>query len=145
MLTICVTLTVLSVVATAIGVTWMLKTRGRTWRRSGEDVGREMVADLMDDVDDTPSTHAQWTAFKGKAVATGAEASISYGEIKAMLAAKAWDRALPLLLTIAGVFGLLIFGALALTVGLEEKVIGLLLLAMALYALIRTVIGIARA
>jgi hypothetical protein len=46
---------------------------------------------------------------------------------------------------IGSLFGVLLFGALAILVGVENTLIGGVALAIALYAIVRTLIGFARA
>ena len=72
-------------------------------------------------------------------------AEISFGEIKASVRARQWRPVAPFLLAIGGMFGLLLFGSLALLVGLENKLVGAVLLAVVIYACVRTLDAFVRA
>ncbi len=56
------TLTGLSIIVFLIGVTWILVSRGKTHRRSGQQVGKEIMTDIMTDDDDGP---VLYSTFKG--------------------------------------------------------------------------------
>jgi predicted membrane protein len=56
-----------------------------------------------------------------------------------------WRVAFSILLTIAGLCGLLLFGALALLAGVENRLVGWVAVGIALYAVTRTLVGLARA
>ena len=145
MFVILLVLAVLCLIALIVGFVLVLTGRGRVTRRSGDDVGREMVSELMHDEEDEAVVVAENTYFKGKAAAVEVETSISFGEIKGMVKAGQWRQAAPLLLAIGGLLGMMLFGSLAALVRAEEKVIPLVFVAMVLYALVRMGIGFAKA
>ena len=95
--------TILSLILFIIGVTWILVTRGKTHRRSGEEVGKEVMSTQMDEV----------VFFKGKAAAVEREASIGLDDIKSAIKAKDWGTILAILLLIGGFLGLCLCGGLS--------------------------------
>ena len=143
MLPLFIILTVLSLLVLIIGAIWTVLTQGETRRRSGTDVGAEIMAEQMADERDGYVTTPQ-TAFKGKATAVEGEASISLAEVKQQLRSGHWRQMLPVLLTIAGLMGLLAFGALTAWVAIDNKLIAGLIALVAAYTLVRTVLAIAR-
>ncbi len=75
---------------------------------------------------------------------TGAEAG-SFSDLKGLVRAGDWGRALPAILTIGGLLGLLLFSSLAAVVGLEEPIWGVAALVVTLYVIARTLWNIAQA
>lgn len=138
------TLTVTSAVVLATGFVWIMISSGETRVRNGEQVGAETMASGVDE-DDEGLTLREASTFKGEAIGLQREASFSFGEIKALLRARRWRQALPLLLTMGGLAGLLLFGALALMAGLEDRLVGGLALLLVLYTLVRAGIDFVRA
>jgi hypothetical protein len=137
-------LTGLSVVALIVGTVWAAIAFGQTRRRSGPEVGAEIMADRMAR-DSEGHTRPQYVFFKGEAVAVEREASFSFAEIKQQLMAGQWLHLFPALLAIGGFLGLFLFGSVAAWLGMENKLVAGLIVVVALYALIRTVIVFARA
>ena len=143
MLPLFIILTVLSLVALIIGILWTVLTQGDTRRRTGSDVGAEIIAEQM--VEETEGYVATpQTAFKGKATAVEREASFSLAEIRQQIRAGQWRQNLPVLLAIAGFLGLLIFGALTSWVAIDNKLIAGLIVVVAAYAVVRTFLAMAR-
>jgi hypothetical protein len=140
-----IALSVLSLIAMITGIVWTLTLVGQTQRRSGPEVGAEIVADQMSDEADENTVLAQRTAFKGKATSIQAEAEFSFVEIKGVLKAGKWREVLPILLAMGGLLGLLAFGSLALLVGVDNKLFGLVVVGVAMYAVVRTLISFAQA
>jgi hypothetical protein len=144
MLIVLLILTGLSVVALIVGFAWTLMISGENRRRSGPDVGAEIMAEQMMD-DDGAQTVAQQTYFAGKATEMEREASISFAEIKEQVRSGRLQDVLPVLLALGGLFGLLLFGSLAAWVGLENKLVAGVIVVVAFYALVRAVLAFARA
>jgi hypothetical protein len=65
--------------------------------------------------------------------------------IKQMIRAGEWRVVWPALLVIGGLLGLMVFGAIALMIGLEQKATGVLMLAVALFAAAKIAFDYARA
>ena len=137
-------LTGLSVVALIVGTVWSAVAFGQTRRRSGPEVGAEIMADRMAR-DSEGHARPQYVFFKGKAVAVEKKASFSFAEIKQLLMAGQWLDIFPVLLAMGGFLGLFLFGAAAAWLGIENKVVAGLIVIVALYALIRAVIAFVRA
>jgi len=135
-------LAILSVLCLVAGIAWILAARGKVERTSGPEVGKEIMSGQMeaDEVrDDGQVAVAERSAavFTGTGAKVEVEAETSFTELKAQLRARDWTQALPTLLAVCGLIGLILFGSLALFTGLENKLIGALILVVALYALIR--------
>ena len=137
-------LTGLSVVDLIAGTVWTAVAFGQTRRRSGPEVGAEMTAGRMARGTEG-HTRPQYVYFAGEGAAVEKEASLSLAEIKQGLKAGQWGRMVPVLLAIEGFLGLLIFGAATAWVGIENRLLAGLVVVVALYALVRTVIAFARA
>lgn len=69
----------------------------------------------------------------------------SLGDLKGLVRAGDWHRALPAILAIGGLLGLLLFSSLAAVVGLEEPLWGVAALLVTCYVIARTLWNIARA
>lgn len=145
MLILFIVLSALSMVALVVGIVWTVAVGGQVQTRAGSDVGTEVIARQMADREEQAHTSTQRTYFQGKAVAIRGEAEVGFDEVKALIRAGHWRHAAPVLLLIGSLFGVLLFGALAILVGVENKLIGGVALATALYAIARTLIGFARA
>jgi hypothetical protein len=65
--------------------------------------------------------------------------------LKRLVRAGDWRRALPPLLVIVGLLGFMLFGAIALLIGLAQKVTGVILLAVAVFAIAKVALDYARA
>jgi hypothetical protein len=143
MLGLLIGLTIVSFLVLASGAGLMLTGSGRTTRRQGQEVGREMIAEQMERQDET--SLAQASAFRGKAVEVSTEASVGLGDVKRQLSQGQWRQALPALLAIGGLIGLLTFGALAIFVAIDDKLVGGLILAVVLFTVLRMAIAMARA
>ena len=137
-------LTGLSVVDLIAGTIWTALAFGQTRQRSGPEVGEEVVAGRMTRGSE-PHARPQHVFFEGEAVSVEKQVSLSLSEIKQRLKAGQWGQMVPVLLAIEGFVGLLVFGALAAWVGLENRLLAILIVAVALYALVRTVLAFARA
>jgi len=135
-------ITILFGLAMIGGFSWVLLQHGQVSHRSGEQLGAELMAnDTIGDADGAAGM--QHTVFRGKARAIRSEASIGFGEIKDLIAVGDWLAALPFLLAIGGMLGLLLFGAVTILAA-SQGFLGVLLTAVAAYAIIRTLISFAR-
>ena len=134
----------LSLIVLVIGSIWMLSGQGQTTRRSGRDVGAEIMGDIGNDnpiSNDDPVEKGiplvEKSVFVGKGVKVTREAGISFTEIKQLVRERKWRAALPPLLGIVGMFGLIVFGVLALWWKMDDKLIATLIAAVALVAMAR--------
>jgi hypothetical protein len=134
----------LSLVVLIVGGVLTLALSGQTRRRSGPEVGAEMMADRLDRNTEGHIT-AQRTAFVGKAAAVERQATVDFGELKQQIAAGQCVSVLPALLAIGGFVGLLFFGAIAAVVGIPNRLIGGAVAVVILYALVRMGIAFVRA
>lgn len=130
----------------AAGFTWGLITRGTTTRRSGREVGAEIMADKMseDSLGQGRIPIVQRTWFRGKGVAVEREAEYSYAEIKKMLVEGRFMQALPALMVMAGLVGLTFFLGLALLFLAGALIPGLILLAFSVYCVYLILTGFIR-
>jgi hypothetical protein len=133
-------LTCLSTALLIAGVAWTLMTSGETRRRSGSEVGAEVIGDWM--ADDNEQMVAQSASFKGKAEKVEKHASFSIAEIKQRVSTGDWHQVLPTLLAIGGLLGMLVFGALTAWVAIENRLIAGLIVAAACYAIVRVALAI---
>jgi len=140
-----IVLTALCAIALIIGFVWMLISMGQTTHRSGDEVGAEIMGDRMADEPDIAGPITQSTVFKGKATSVEREASISFREIWRLVEERSWRKVIPVLLAMGGMLGLLLFGSLTLFFGMANKVIGGVLVIMARYTVIRTLLALVRA
>lgn len=130
-----VVLTVISGITLIIGFIWMLTASGKTTRRSGPEVGAEIMGGSAGDDDEAGITLLEKSVFAGKAVAVEREAEVSYTDIKRMVRERRWRAALPPLLAMIGLSGLVVFGALALWVKLDDKLVATLIVAVVLFTM----------
>ena len=147
MLWVIVALAVVCGVCMIVGFVLMVKHGGRSTRRSGPEVGAELMGAMADDDEDAGLTVPVYEAsfFKGKATSVKVEGSVGFDEIKAALAERRWRDAVPGLMAMLGMFGLLLFGSLILVITLTDKWIGVLFLATSIYGIVRASIGFLRA
>jgi hypothetical protein len=139
-------LAILSLLAVIAGGAWILAGRGHTQKRSGPEVGAEIMSATMSATEDEGGmTLAEGTVFAGKAVAVSVEAEISYAEIKGYLRAGQIYAVLPVLIAMAGLLGLLVFGALALWLKLDSKWLGAAIAGVVLFTVGRIVVAFIRA
>ena len=143
MLWVLIGLSALSLLLLLAGFIWVLIRSGSTTNRSGEEVGRQIVAEQMEEDDETPLY--QKTAFRGQAASVETEASLSFGDIKSQAKNGQWSEVLPALMAIVGLLGLLFFGSLALLVALDDKLVGGLIAVVGVFATLRVIVGLIRA
>ena len=140
-----IVLTLFSLIVLIIGIILLLTSRGKTTKRSGEDVGAKIMAEGMDDDEDEGFEVTQVGMFRGVGKEVEVNASVSFAEIKDAAASGNWRQAMPALLLMGGMVGLLIFGALAIFVIMGDKLVGGIVLVVAAYAVIRMLIGFMKA
>ena len=135
------TLTILSLIVLIIGFIWLLASQGRTTRRSGRERGRRdhdrpgRGRDAVDDVEAIPLVEK--SVFVGTGSQVTRDVDVSFGDIKGMLRDRQWRGALPALLAMAGLFGLIVFGVLALWVKMDDKLIATVIAAVVLFTMAR--------
>jgi hypothetical protein len=131
-------LTIVSLIVLIVGFIWLLTAQGRTTRRSGPDVGAELMTGMGDDVvDDEAIPLVEKSVFVGTGVKVTRDVDVSFGDIKALLRNRQWRGALPALLVIGGLFGLMMFGVLALWVKMDDKLIATVIAAVVLFTMAR--------
>lgn len=136
-------LTALSAIVLAAGFVWALAGGAKTVEQ-GEKVGARIMAEQVE-TEFEGETVAERTTFKGQAVSASRSAEISFRDIWKLIERGEWRIALPWLMALGGMMGLLLFGSLALLFGLESKLLGGLFVVVALYAVVRTALSFARA
>ena len=127
-------LTILSLIVLIVGFIWLLTSRGQTTRRSGPDVGAEIMTGMGED-DDEAIPLVEKSVFVGTGVQVTRDVDVSFGDIKGMLRDRQWRGALPALLAMAGLFGLIVFGVLALWVKMDDKLIATVIAAVVLFTM----------
>lgn len=140
-----VVLTVISALVLIVGAVWWLATSGKPTRRSGPDVGAEVMGAPASDEGEIGATLLEKSAFVGTGVAEAREAGISYVEIKRLLQAREWRAALPPLLGMLGLYFFIVFGALALWFGLHDKLVATLIAGVGLFTMVRIAYDFVRA
>ncbi|MGB3713176.1 MAG: hypothetical protein WA996_01985 [Candidatus Promineifilaceae bacterium] len=143
MLPILISLTIVSVLSLIIGAAWLLLSGGQSDMRDDAEVGEEIAAELLQDDDDESIYQA--SAFKGQAKSVETGVSFSFREIKEEVWAGRWNTAAPLLMAVGGFLGLLVFGSLALLVALDDKLVGALIAGIAIFTVLRVIVGMVRA
>ena len=128
-------LTILSLIVLIVGFIWLLAARGQTTRRSGPDVGAEIMTGMGEDDDDDAIPLVEKSVFVGTGAQVTRDVEVSFGDIKQMLRDRQWRGALPALLVIGGLFGLVIFGVLALWVKMDDKLIATVIAAVVLFTM----------
>ena len=82
----------------------------------------------------------QTPAYAESAESKGEWTGLNFVEMKRGLKSRQWRNTLPILLAIFGFLGLLFFGSLALFVAMEEKLVGSVVAAVAIFAVVRVII-----
>ena len=131
-----IALTILSLLVLIVGFIWLLAAHGRTTRRSGRDVGAEIMTGVGDGGDDDEAIPlVEKSVFAGAGVQVTRDVDVSFGDIKGMMRDRQWRGALPALLAMAGLFGLIVFGVLALWVKMDDKLIATVIAAVVLFTM----------
>ena len=87
------------------------------------------------DDDDEAIPLVEKSVFVGTGAQVTRDVDVSFGDIKAMMRDRQWREALPALLVIGGLFGLVIFGVLALWVKMDDKLIATVIAAVVLFTM----------
>ena len=132
-------LTILSLIVLVVGFIWLLTAHGQTTRRSGRDVGAEIMTGMGDDDDVDVDVEAiplvEKSVFVGAGAQVTRDADVSFGDIKGMMRDRQWRGALPALLAMGGLFGLIVFGVLALWLKMDDKLIATVIAAVVLFTM----------
>ena len=128
-------LAILSLIALIVGFVWLLASRGRTTRRSGRDVGAEIMTGMGEDDDDDAIPLVEKSVFVGTGAQVTRDVDVSFGDIKGLIRDRQWRGALPALLAMVGLFGLIVFGVLALWVKMDDKLIATVIAAVVLFTM----------
>jgi len=136
----------LSLILLVVGTVWLLSGRGQTTRRSGRDVGAEIMGGIgNDDLTEEGIPLVEKSAFVGTGVKVTRETEMSYTEVKQLMRERQWRAALPPILAIVGMFGLIVFGVLALWWKMDDKLIATLIAGVVLFTMARIGWGFIRA
>ncbi len=137
-------LAILSLILLSIGAIWLLAGGGQTTRRSGRDVGAELMGGIGgEDGEGVPVVEK--SVFVGKGVQVSRSVEISYAEIKQLIRDRQWRATLPFLLAMTGLFGLIVFGVLALWFKMDDKLVATLITGIVLFTMARIGWNISRA
>jgi hypothetical protein len=84
-------------------------------------MGAEIMAGMGEEVDEEAIPLVEKSVFAGTGAQVTRDVDVSVGELRGMLRDRHWRAALPALLAIGGLFGLVVFGVLALWVKMDDK------------------------
>jgi len=144
--TIFLILAVASLIVLIVGFILLMTSRGETTRRSGREVGAEIMGSLGEEETEGVSIPVlEKSVFVGTGVSVTRETEMSYAEVKQLIRDRQWRAALPPLLVIAGMFGLIVFGVVALWLKMDDKLIATLIAAVVLFTMGRIALGFIRA
>ena len=143
MLLILIPLFVASILSLVSGAVWLLLASGQVERREGQDAGENLVAEIMQDPED--DAFIKKTAFRGDAKTLNAKVSFSFPEIKEEIRSGHWKTVAPLLMTVGGFLGVLLFGSLALLVALDDKLLGAFIAVVSIVTIVRVLVAMIRA
>jgi hypothetical protein len=137
-----VSLTIASGLALIVGSIWTMVFLRANNHPNGSSRGavanRELISREEEDFSLTSSK-------PGKASSEGEEPTLNFGEMKEAVKRGYWRNTLPILLAIFGFLGLLLFGSLALFVALEDKLLGSVVAAVAIFSVVRVAIRMVQA
>jgi hypothetical protein len=136
-------LAILGLILLVIGAAWLLAGGGQTTRTSGRAAGAEVMGGIGDAGEGTPGAGKSF--FVGKGVKVSRSVEISYADLKRLMRDGQWRAALPYLLAMAGLFGLIVFGVLALWLTLDDKLVATLIAGVVLFTMGRIAWNICRA
>jgi len=143
--TIFLILAVASLIVLIVGFILLMTSRGETTRRSGREVGAEIMGSLGEEETEGVSIPVlEKSVFVGTGVEVSREVEMSYAEVKQLVRDRRWRAALPPLLVIGGMFGMVIFGVLALWLKLDDKLIATLIAAVVLFTMGKIALGFIR-
>jgi len=146
MFILCLALTIVFGVMLIVGFAWGLAERGKTTKRSGSEVGAELMAERMagDAAKAGKMPVVRKAFFRGKGIAVEREAEYSYAEIKQRFREGGVRQVIPALLGMTGMLGLTFFLSLTLLTGLSNKIYGLVVLAFCGYCVYLLIAGFMR-
>lgn len=143
--TIFLILAVASLIVLIVGFILLMTSRGETTRRSGREVGAEIMGSIGEEETEGVSIPVlEKSVFVGTGVSVTRETEMSYAEVKQLVRDRRWRAALPPLLVIGGMFGMVIFGVLALWLKLDDKLIATLIAAVVLFTMGKIALGFIR-
>lgn len=144
--TVFLTLAIASLIVLIAGFILLMTTRGETTRRSGREAGAEIMGGLGEEETEGVSIPVlEKSVFVGTGVSVTRETEMSYAEVKQLVRDRRWRAALPPLLVIGGMFGLIVFGVVALWLKLDDKLVATLIAAVVLFTMGRIGLGFIRA
>jgi len=144
--TIFLILAVASLIVLIVGFILLMTSRGETTRRSGREVGAEIMGSLGEEETEGVSIPVlEKSVFVGTGVEVSREVEMSYAEVKQLVRDRRWRAAMPPLLVIGGMFGLIVFGVLALWLKLDDKLVATLIAAVVLFTMGKIGLGFIRA
>ncbi len=144
MFTFFLTLTIISGIALIVGFVWWLTASGTTTRRGGPIAGTRIAGRRATNQGEVRATFLEKPAFAGEGIGVEREAEVSGADLKRMLRQHQWRAALPPLLTIVGMGGLIVFGALALWLRLDNKLVATVIVAVAWFTMARIAVDFVR-
>ncbi len=108
-MTIIITLLIAGAVPFLCGIIWILRQRGQTTRRSGAEIGAEIMAENLERRSRMRGDSASYqkTFFWGKGWAIKREASISYKELKKLMGEGDLNIIVPVGLVFIGMIGII--------------------------------------
>lgn len=130
-------LAILSGLALILGSVWvMILLRSKNHPRGA---AKEAVAN-GEQITEEEEVVFQTASYAESAGSKGEWTGLNFVEMKSGLKRGQWRNTLPILLAIFGFLGLLLFGSLALFVAMEDKVVGSVVAAVAIFAVVRVII-----
>ncbi len=144
--TVFLALAIASLIVLIAGFVLLMASRGETTRRSGREVGAEIMGSIGGEEPEGVSVPIlEKSAFVGTGVEVSREVEMSYAEVKQLVRDRQWRAALPPLLVIGGMFGLIVFGVVALWLKLDVKLVATLIAAVVLFTMGKIGLGFIRA
>lgn len=143
--TVFLVLAIASLIVLIVGFVLLMASRGETTRRSGREAGAEIMGSIGGEEPEGVSIPVlEKSVFVGTGVSVTRETEMSYADVKQLVRDRRWRTALPPLLVIGGMFGLIVFGVLALWLELDDKLIATLIAAVVLFTMGKIALGFIR-
>ena len=98
-------------------------------------MGAEIMTGLGEEDEEGAIPLVEKSVFVGTGVQVTRDVDVSFGDIKGMLRERQWRGALPAMLVIVGLFGLVVFGVLALWLKMDDKLIATMIVAVVLFTM----------
>ena len=130
-------LAILSGLALILGSAWLMVLLRSKNHLRGEV--KEAVAN-GEQITEEEEAVFQTASYAESAESKGEWTGLNFVEMKSGLKRGQWRNTLPILLAIFGFLGLLLFGSLALFVAMEDKLVGSVVAAVAIFAVVRVII-----